>query len=122
MMPSVPAFSIALFGFTSLIAGISTLISPSKFIVNFSLPAGALPTVYGNGLAATAMGLYYLLAAYQENRAFFIATVPMRLLTTMVFANLGGPWKLPAVWEGIGALTTLAAIFWERSRKREKTA
>jgi hypothetical protein len=121
-MPSAPAFTIALFGFTSLIAGVSTLVSPSQFIDNFSLPADALPTVYGNGLAATGMGLYYLLAAYQENRAFFIATVPMRLLTTTVFANLDGPWRLPAIWEGVGAITTLAAVVWERSRKREKTA
>ena len=27
------------------------------------------------------MGIYYALAAYQENRAFFYLTVPMRLLT-----------------------------------------
>jgi hypothetical protein len=68
------------------------------------------------------MGLYYLLAAYQENRIFFIATVPTRLLTTMVFATLGGPWKLLAVWEGIGAVVTLAAVLREIVRgKVEKT-
>jgi hypothetical protein len=68
------------------------------------------------------MGLYYLLAAYQGNRAFFIATIPMRLLTTTVFASLGGPWRLPAVWEGIGALITLTTVVWERSGEKEQKA
>lgn len=121
-MPSATALTIALFGLTCLVAGIHTLIFPSTFIANFSLPSDALPTVYGNGLAATAMGLYYLLLAYQDNRAFFIATIPMRLLTTTVFANLGGPWTVPAIWEGVGAFSTLVALVWESSRKREKMA
>lgn len=121
-MPSAAALTIALFGLTCLVAGIHTLVLPSSFIANFSLPPGAVPTVYGNGLAATAMGLYYLLVAYQENRAFFIATVPMRLLTTTVFANLGGPWTVPAIWEGVGAFSTLVALIWESSGKREKIA
>jgi hypothetical protein len=69
------------------------------------------------------MGLYYLLAAYQENSIFFIATVPMRLVTTAVFASLSGPWRVPAAWEGLGAFVTLAAVVWEKtSRKEEKTA
>ena len=34
------------------------------------------------------MALYYSLAAYQENRTFFIATVPMRLLTAIVFLGV----------------------------------
>ncbi|QDS76460.1 hypothetical protein FKW77_004777 [Venturia effusa] len=122
IMPSAAALTIAMFGLSCLLVGISTLITPSKIIADFLLPADALPTVYGNGLAATGMGLYYLLAAYQENRAFFVATVPMRLLTTTIFSILGGPWTLPAIWEGAGALTTLVALFFGRSQKREKLA
>lgn len=121
-MPSALALTIALFGISCLVAGIHTIISPPTFIANFSLPPDALPTVYGNGLAAIAMGLYYILAAYQENWMFFIATIPMRLLTATVFASLGGPWMLPAVWEGVGALASLAAAVWESSKKREKMA
>ncbi|KAE9962804.1 hypothetical protein EG328_012015 [Venturia inaequalis] len=119
-MPSATALTIALFGLSCLVAGIHTLTSPSTYIGNLSLPLQALPAVYGLGLASTAMGIYYLLAAYQENRAFFVATVPMRLLTTAVFAGLGGPWRVPAIWEGIGALITLVALVWERSRERVK--
>jgi hypothetical protein len=54
------------------------------------------------------MGIYYTLAAYEENTTFFILTVPMRLLTTAVFWNQG--WRVPSVWEGSGALLTLAAL------------
>lgn len=119
-MPSATALTIALFGLSCLVAGIHTLTSPSTSIDDLSLPLQALPAVYGLGLASTAMGFYYLLAAYQENRAFFVATVPMRLLTTAVFAGLGGSWRVPAVWEGSGALITLVALVWERSRERVK--
>lgn len=57
------------------------------------------------------MGLYYTLAAYQENTAFFCLTVPMRLLTTLVFWSQG--WTMPALWEGGGAILTGAALAWK---------
>jgi hypothetical protein len=65
----------------------------------------------GNSLAAIAMGIYYSLAAYQENRSFFKLTVPMRLLTATVFWGQGGMWKGAGLWEGVGAgLTGLALL------------
>jgi hypothetical protein len=58
------------------------------------------------------MGIYYTLAAYQENRPFFYLTVPMRLLTSAVFWGLGGGWKIASFWEGGGAvLTAFALVF-----------
>jgi hypothetical protein len=74
----------------------------------------------GNALAAIAMGLYYSLAAYQENRAFFIATVPMRLLTAIVFGRHRGVWKTASFWEGFGAILTLGALIMAEERKGTK--
>lgn len=119
-MPSLPAYTIYAFGITSFVAGLQTLFTPHASLESFSLPTAALPAMTGNGLAATAMGIYYTLAAAQENKTFFLLTVPMRLLTTVMFANFAGPWKLAAVWEGGGALLTLLAIGIERYWKDEK--
>lgn len=82
----------------------------------FSLPAGAEGSVRGNALAAIAMGLYYTLSSVQENHAFFIATVPMRLLTAAVFVLQGGSWIVPGVWEAMGAVTTTLALLLDRRR------
>ena len=56
------------------------------------------------------MGIYYSLAAYQENRSFFKLTVPMRLLTATVFWGQGGTWKVAGLWEGAGAVLTGLAL------------
>ena len=54
------------------------------------------------------MGIYYTIPAYQENRTFFMATVPMRSLTSVVFWQYGR--MVVAIWEGLGALITAAAL------------
>ncbi|MCJ1271157.1 hypothetical protein MMC22_011056 [Lobaria immixta] len=118
-MPSSPALTIALFGATAFILGIYTLLSPSVFLLRLQLLPAALPALYSNGLAATAMGVYYTLAAYQENKVFFIATVPVRLLSTAVFWAQGGQWRATAVWEGTGASLTGTALLWEAMRKTQ---
>lgn len=56
------------------------------------------------------MGIYYTLAAYQENRTFFNLTVAMRLVTSQVFLRQGGGWQLAGYWEGGGALITAVAL------------
>ncbi|KAM7192188.1 hypothetical protein V8F33_008462, partial [Rhypophila sp. PSN 637] len=84
---------------------------------SLDLPPTAIPASHGLSLAALAMGIYYSLAAYQENRSFFVLTVPMRLLTATVFWGQGDAWRLPAVWEGGGALFTLGALVWDRSSR-----
>ncbi|CAN8096210.1 unnamed protein product [Discula destructiva] len=63
-----------------------------------------------NSLAAIAMGIYYPLAAFQENQAFFIATVPMRSLSATVFWL--PDWRAAAIWEGAGAALTGLALAW----------
>lgn len=112
-MPSLSAITIALFGVTALFAGISTLLSPTLSLSTFNLPESARPAVLGNGLAAFAMGQYYILAAFQENKTFFMLTIPMRGLTALVFWGQGGPWKIPAIWEAVAAVVTAVALSWE---------
>ena len=105
MAPSRSAVTIYAFGVTAFVAGLFTLLSPPDALTNDCKPVSA-----GNGLAAIAMGMYYCLAAFQENVPFFKLTVPMRLLTTMVFWGYG--WTAVAAWEGMGALlTALTLVF-----------
>ncbi|KAK3324905.1 hypothetical protein B0H66DRAFT_547008 [Apodospora peruviana] len=106
------AYTILIFGASCLAAGVSSLLNPESVLEPLGLDQSAIPAMRGNALAAIAMGIYYSLAAYQSNRLFFIATVPMRLLTTSVFWSQG--WNATALWEGSCALATAAALLWER--------
>ena len=119
---AAPRLSILAFGVSSFAMGLITLANPESQAVQLDLPAGASNSINGNGLAAIAMGIYYTLGAYQNNIPFFIATVPMRLLTTFVFWRQN--WTLPAFWEGGGALLTAGTLLWGWSRnslgKKEK--
>jgi hypothetical protein len=56
------------------------------------------------------MGIYHTLAAFQANRAFFFLTIPMRLLTSMVFWRQDGDWKIASIWEGGGAVLTAVVL------------
>lgn len=112
-MPSYSSTTILGFGATCFITGGYTLLFPSAVSSALSLPPSALPAVRGNGLAAIAMGIYYTLASVQENRLFFAATVPMRLLTATVFWFQGGRWKTASLWEGIGAALTASTLLLE---------
>ncbi|KAH6608534.1 hypothetical protein Trco_001880 [Trichoderma cornu-damae] len=117
MSSSIPRVTILAFGITSFASGIASLVSPASMLEALDLPSGAIPAVKGNALAAVAMGIYYTLAAYQNNAAFFAATVPMRLLTAAVF--WGQDWKAASIWEGAGAGLTAAALLssWKPMRK-----
>jgi hypothetical protein len=120
-MPSPTALTLYAFGVSAFIAGVSTLVDPQSNAKFLMLPTAALPAVRGNGLAAIAMGIYYTLAAYQENKAFALATVPMRCTTASVFFATGGNWHVAAWWEGGSAAITALALLWERSRSHAKT-
>ncbi|KAN0095551.1 hypothetical protein V8E51_016262 [Hyaloscypha variabilis] len=110
-MPTLAAWTIYLFGATAFVAGWWQLISPETAVKSLGLGVECVPAANGNSLAAIAMGIYYSLAAYQENRSFFKLTVPMRLLTATVFWGQGGMWKGAGLWEGLGAgLTGLALL------------
>jgi hypothetical protein len=119
-MPTPAAYTIYAFGITAFIAGLSNLLFGNSALDNFGLPDACLPAMYGNALAAIAMGIYYTLAAYQENHLFFALTVPMRTLTAVIFWRLGGPWKPAGVWEGFGAALTGLALVGSHHVRRDK--
>ncbi|KAF3934266.1 hypothetical protein ABW19_dt0201306 [Dactylella cylindrospora] len=119
-MPSAAAISIYLFGATSLLAGVANLLFPEQALASLDLPESALGASNGMSLAAIAMGLYYPLAAAQNNRTFFKFTIGMRMLTATVFWHQGGPWRIPSLWEGFGAALTAAALAWDARGARIK--
>ena len=113
MAPSITSLTIYAFGLSAFAVGVHNLLFPQYALASLNLPADAITAMKGNSLAAIAMGIYYTLAAYQRNRAFFLLTIPMRLLTATVFWRAGGPWKYASSWEGGGALITAIAMLWD---------
>ncbi|TQN64144.1 hypothetical protein CSHISOI_11279 [Colletotrichum shisoi] len=106
MPTSVSRYTVAAFGLTSLAAGLDALLRPLESLASLGLPA-------------VAMGVYYALAAAQDNRAFFLATVPMRLTSAVVFWRRG--WAGVAAWEGGGAALTMLALAWDARRGGRRT-
>ncbi|MEZ3180691.1 hypothetical protein KYY02_18955 [Streptomyces pimonensis] len=125
---SAPGWTTAVFGLLAAVLGTVGLVSPAAQLSVLGL---ATPGERGSGdhtpafvtassMAALNMGVYYVLAALADWRAFFRWTVPFRLLTCTVFtvAVIGD--RAPtafigvAVWEGLGALATGAALRYER--------
>lgn len=105
-MPSAAAVASYAFGVTAFGAGVHQLL----------LGADDGPN-QGNALAAIAMGLYYTLAGWQENRAFFALSVPMRTLSAIVFVRRGGDrWRTAGLWEGAGAACTALALLLARRK------
>jgi len=116
-MPKPSTLTIYAFGLTSLIIGAINLVFQDYAMstLGLSKSSDVQPASDGLALAAIAMGIYYTLAATQENRAFYILTVPMRLLTTAIFLRYDGAWKSAAIWEGTGASLTAIALVWENT-------
>ncbi|MGC9540415.1 hypothetical protein [Streptomyces sp. UG1] len=122
----------AAFGVLAATMGLVGLIAPDALLrlMGFTPVAGSrrgagdhTPAfVTASSMAALNMGVYYVLAALSDWKAFFRWTVPFRLLTCAVFmlAVIGG--RAPSgflgvgLWEGIGALATGAALRHESRR------
>ncbi|MFJ8695513.1 hypothetical protein [Streptomyces roseolilacinus] len=120
----------AVFGLLAAALGAVGLAAPDALlaVMGFApVPDGArvegdhtLVFLTASSMAAVNMGVYYVLAALSDWRAFFGWTVPFRLLTCAVFtvAVLGG--RAPAgflgvgLWEAAGAVATWAALRHER--------
>ncbi|QOV41227.1 hypothetical protein IM697_21290 [Streptomyces ferrugineus] len=122
----------AVFGLLAAVMGLVGLVAPDALLrlMGFTPVMGpgrgtgdhTLVFVTASSMAALNMGVYYVLAALCDWKAFFRWTVPFRLLTCAVFtlAVIGG--RAPAgflgvgLWEGIGALVTGAALRHESRR------
>ncbi|RSL61018.1 hypothetical protein CEP54_006480 [Fusarium duplospermum] len=117
-MLSPVQITITAFGVSAFVSGVSTLVNPNYTLEFLNLPLAALPSVRGNALAAIGMGIYYSLAAFQNNTAFFAASVPMRLLSATIFWFQG--WEAASIWEGTASIATGMALLWQLRLEKNK--
>ncbi|MFT3771722.1 MAG: hypothetical protein QM820_40455 [Minicystis sp.] len=123
------AWSVFVFGLIALSLGVMGLVSPNLLVRAMRVPApDPGPFVRTSAMAATNMGVYYVLAASSNTRRFFAWTVPFRALTFTVFSGMvllgGAPSGLlgVAAWELAGALCTGIALRYERAIRGGATA
>jgi hypothetical protein len=111
------ALTMLVFGVLITSAGMTGLFRP-EILLHFLGLSGEGPTqlfVVATSQASLAMGLYYILAAMNNNRMFIQWSVPLRIMNFVVFASvvlLGlAPvqWMLVAGLELTGALATAIA-------------
>ncbi|MFJ4984849.1 hypothetical protein ACIP9H_13735 [Streptomyces sp. NPDC088732] len=126
----------AVFGLLAAALGIVGIVSPAVqlSLLGFHRPdartSGDYTLVFltASSMAALNMGVYYVLAALADWRAFFRWTVPFRLLTFAVFTTAVVIGRAPSgflgvgVWEGLGALVTGAALWYEGRREPARPA
>ncbi|MEU8620830.1 hypothetical protein [Streptomyces sp. NPDC048623] len=135
---SLSGWTMAVFGVLAAALGVAGLVSPDSTIRLMGLtpvPGSdraaddhTLLFLTASSMAALNMGVYYVLAALADWKAFFRWTVPFRLLTFSVFTLAVLTGRAPAgflgvgLWEGLGALVTGAALWCETRRAARVTA
>ena len=121
-----------IFGVLALLLGLLGLIRPELLlsILGFSVldravrAAGDYTIVFmtASSMASFNMGVYYILAALNDMKKFYLWTVPFRLVTFTVFTIVAvtgtAPMRFIAVglWEGIGALVTGLTLYLDSKR------
>jgi len=110
-MWKIAHLSVLGFGISAFVTGIFILANPETTIALLNLHLGSVPSIRGNGLAASAMGVYYTLAAYQNNKTFFKLSAFMRIVSAYVFWKQN--WIVPALWEGSFAAATALSLFFD---------
>ena len=126
------SWTMAIFGALALVFGLVGLIQPELTLQALNLPMAeraarpesdfTLAFLTASSMASVNMGVYYLLAALTNWKAFYSWTVPFRMLTFSVFilAVVRGIAPMGfigvAVWELLAALATGAALLYERRR------
>lgn len=127
---TIAGWTMLAFGLLTVVTGVCGIVAPG-LIEGLLGVAGTgqrhvfiLPT----SVAATAMGVYYTLAACHDLRPFFGWTVPMRVVNGVVFAGMalwGGfptSFVLLAAWELSGAACTGAALLIDRRSATGRTS
>ena len=116
-----------IFGVLALLLGLTGLIRPELLLslLGFSVldrsarVAGDYTIVFmtASSMASFNIGVYYILAALNDMKKFYLWTVPFRLVTFTVFTAIAltgtAPMRFIAVglWEGLGALATGVALY-----------
>jgi hypothetical protein len=120
----------AVFGVLAIILGLVGLVSPDTLLksLGFEVLGSRAPGDYtktfmaASSMASLNMGVYYLVAVATEWRPFYLFTVIFRLVTFTVFTVLVVTDAAPvrffgvAAWEGLGAVATGVALWFERKR------
>lgn len=123
-------WTIFVFGILALILGLLGLVRPELIlsVLGFNLLERAsrisgdytLVFVTASSMASVNMGVYYVLAALHNLKAFYGWTVPFRVVTFTVFTLTVITGLAPAAWLGVafweltGALATGLALYFER--------
>ena len=111
-MPSATAITVYLFGASVVYQGASILFAPRRALAAKGLPESALPSLNAFSVAASGIGLFYILAAYQENKIFFAFSL-LRLPAAVIFWAQGPGWHAMATWEALSTLLTAGALAWD---------
>jgi hypothetical protein len=125
-------WTIFIFGSLALLLGLIGLIRPELILTVMGFPvlerAGravgdyTLVFVVASSMASFNMGVYYVLAAVNNVKAFYGWTVPFRVVTFCVFSLtvIGGlaplAWMGVAAWELTGAIATGLALYYEKHK------
>jgi hypothetical protein len=121
----------AVFGVLAIVLGVVGLVSPDTLLklLGFEVlgdrAAGDYTKTFmaASSMASLNMGVYYLVAVATEWRPFYLFTVIFRLVTFTVFTILVVTDAAPArffgvaAWEGLGAVATGVALWFERNRR-----
>jgi hypothetical protein len=115
------------FGVLALLLGLLGLIRPELLLSLLGFPildrasraAGDYTIVFmtASSMASFNIGVYYILAALNDIKKFYLWTVPFRLVTFSVFTIIAltgvAPMRFIGVglWEGLGALVTGLALY-----------
>jgi hypothetical protein len=117
------ALNMLVFGMLITSSGMTGLFMPELLLDFFGLSSGegtAVLFVMACSQASLAMGVYYILAAVNNNRMFIRWSVPLRMMNFAVFTSMvllgfaPTQWLLVATLELVGALVTGMAF---RSRR-----
>ena len=127
-----------IFGVLALLLGLLGLIRPELLlsILGFSVldrtarAAGDYTIVFmtASSMASFNMGVYYILAALNDIRKFYLWTVPFRLVTFTVFTIVAVTGTAPmrfigvGIWEGLGAVVTGLALYFDNKRAPQSAA
>ncbi len=127
---SASGWTMFVFGILAFLLGLLGLIRPEVVLslLGFTVLDRAarvtgdytLVFVIAASMASFNMGVYYILAAFNDMKQFFLWTVPFRLVTFTVFTITAlthlAPTRfiLVGAWEGLGAVATGLALYFER--------
>jgi hypothetical protein len=109
-----------IFGVMALLFGLIGLVRPEIIISILGLEnidrarraAGdfTIPFLVAASMASINMGAYYILAALNDLKAFYLWTVPFRAVTFTVFTTAALTGVAPMTWIGLGAWELCGAI------------